>query len=70
MSQQTGPTGPCGLTIKANNYEAWGFKIEDKGRGDPDSPFTVLPAPRIKEDRDCVAGGKLLPNYAQHLQVQ
>ena len=42
MSQQTGPTGPCGLTIKANNYEAWGFKIEDKGRGDPDSPFTVL----------------------------
>ena len=42
MSQQTGPTGPCGLTIKANNYEAWGFKIQDKGRGDPDSPFTVL----------------------------
>ena len=22
--------------------KAGGFKIEDKGRGDPDSPFTVL----------------------------
>lgn len=39
---QTGPTGPCAVTIKSNNYAAWGFKIEDKGRGDPDSPFTRL----------------------------